>query len=51
MACFNTDFSKVICFTINDLSGILDTTDTSFLQPWAELCQAPLKLELELGYT
>ena len=24
----------VICLTINHLSGILDTTDTSFMQPW-----------------
>ena len=26
---------NVICLTINNLSGILDTTDTSFVHPWA----------------
>ena len=25
----------VICLTVNNLSGILDTTDTSFMKPWA----------------
>ena len=25
---------NVICLTINNLSGILDTTDTSFVHPW-----------------
>ena len=25
---------NVICRTINNLSGILDTTDTSFVHPW-----------------
>ena len=29
----------VICLTVNNLSGILDTTDTSFMQP----CQTGLK--------
>ena len=24
----------VICLTVTNLSGILDTMDTSFLQPW-----------------
>ena len=24
----------VFCLTVNHLSGILDTTDTSFMQPW-----------------
>ena len=28
---------NVICLTINNLSGILDTTDTSFVHPWVEL--------------
>ena len=28
---------NVICLTINNLSGILDTTDTSFVHPWPEV--------------
>jgi len=24
----------VICLTVHNLSGILDTTDTSYMQPW-----------------
>ena len=27
-------YFNVICLTISNLSGILDTTDTSFVHPW-----------------
>ena len=32
---------NVICLTINNLSGILDTTDTSFVHPWGEVTSTP----------
>merc|ERR1711942_434829 len=39
---------NVICLTINNLSGILDTTDTSFVHPWRGVRKKTKKSQIQI---